>query len=84
MDLRIIGKFALMHQPSSCRNYTTLAEHHNYNCWISADFGLSNEQYTQGENGMIHCSTQCGSPAYAAPELLGHKQYGPEVDIWSM
>ena len=28
--------------------------------------------------------TQCGSPAYAAPEILGHKPYGPEVDVWSM
>ncbi|CAB1316953.1 unnamed protein product, partial [Coregonus sp. 'balchen'] len=29
-------------------------------------------------------STQCGSPAYAAPELLSRKQYGPKVDVWSM
>jgi Neu-associated kinase len=28
--------------------------------------------------------TQCGSPAYAAPELLGKKKYGPQVDVWSM
>ena len=50
----------------------------------SADFGLSNEEYVEGENGQLHCNTQCGSPAYAAPELLGHKEYGKEVDIWSM
>ena len=48
------------------------------------DFGLSNEEFTQEDAGLVHCSTQCGSPAYAAPELLGHKEYGPEVDIWSM
>ncbi|XP_077161370.1 uncharacterized protein LOC143821368 [Paroedura picta] len=29
-------------------------------------------------------STQCGSPAYAAPELLAHKKYGPKVDVWSI
>ena len=49
------------------------------------DFGLSNEEFIEGEHGhVVHCSTQCGSPAYAAPELLGYKKYGPEVDIWSM
>ena len=51
---------------------------------VIADFGLSNEEYVEGENGQLHCNTQCGSPAYAAPELLGHKEYGKEVDIWSM
>lgn len=49
------------------------------------DFGLSNHFEMQQEDGSIdYCNTQCGSPAYAAPELLGQKQYGPEVDIWSM
>ncbi|KAM3932709.1 hormonally up-regulated neu tumor-associated kinase homolog A-like [Leptodactylus fuscus] len=47
------------------------------------DFGLSNTiQY----NGLSHelLSTQCGSPAYAAPELLANKKYGPKVDVWSI
>jgi Neu-associated kinase len=53
------------------------------------DFGLSNTYGTPAPtNGYIvptdHCHTQCGSPAYAAPELLGHKNYGPEVDVWSI
>lgn len=49
------------------------------------DFGLSNEEYTVDESGKeIHCKTQCGSPAYAAPELLGQKQYGKAADIWSI
>ena len=48
------------------------------------DFGLSNEEYVMEDSKRVHCSTQCGSPAYAAPELLGHKAYGPEVDIWSL
>jgi len=44
------------------------------------DFGLSN----YSEEGKLR-STFCGSPAYAAPEmLLGTKYSGPEPDIWSL
>eukprot|EP00762_Andalucia_godoyi_P001115 ANDGO_01944.mRNA.1 SNF1-related protein kinase catalytic subunit alpha KIN10 len=44
-----------------------------------ADFGLSN---------MMHdgdfLKTSCGSPNYAAPEVISGKLYaGPEVDVWS-
>ncbi|XP_021351298.1 5'-AMP-activated protein kinase catalytic subunit alpha-2-like isoform X2 [Mizuhopecten yessoensis] len=44
-----------------------------------ADFGLSNMMY-DGE----FLRTSCGSPNYAAPEVISGKLYaGPEVDIWS-
>jgi len=40
------------------------------------DFGLSNT-YKTGE-------TACGSPCYAAPEMVSSKKYnGLNVDIWS-
>ena len=43
-----------------------------------ADFGLSND-YLYGK-----LSTPCGSPCYAAPEMVtGKKYYGDTVDIWS-
>ena len=43
-----------------------------------ADFGLSND-YIYGK-----LSTPCGSPCYAAPEMVtGKKYYGDTVDIWS-
>eukprot|EP00794_Sanderia_malayensis_P008006 gene8006-8865_t len=44
-----------------------------------ADFGLSNMMH-DGE----FLKTSCGSPNYAAPEVISGKLYaGPEVDIWS-
>ncbi|OWK63439.1 Hormonally up-regulated neu tumor-associated kinase [Lonchura striata] len=47
------------------------------------DFGLSNTARFEGlSQELLH--TQCGSPAYAAPELLAHKEYGPKVDVWSI
>uniref|UniRef100_A0A3B4AU75 non-specific serine/threonine protein kinase n=1 Tax=Periophthalmus magnuspinnatus TaxID=409849 RepID=A0A3B4AU75_9GOBI len=43
------------------------------------DFGLSNCAGILGYSDPF--STQCGSPAYAAPELLSRKKYGPKVDL---
>lgn len=43
------------------------------------DFGLSN-QYNKG--GLL--KTPCGSPCYAAPEMiLGRKYNGANIDVWS-
>lgn len=43
------------------------------------DFGLSNT-YKTGET----LKTACGSPCYAAPEMIAGKRYvGLQVDIWS-
>ncbi|NXT20166.1 HUNK kinase, partial [Syrrhaptes paradoxus] len=48
-----------------------------------SDFGLSNIAKFEGLSPeLLH--TQCGSPAYAAPELLAHRKYGPKVDVWSV
>ena len=44
------------------------------------DFGLSNTH----EGGKL-LTTACGSPCYAAPEMIAGKHYsGPLADIWSM
>lgn len=44
------------------------------------DFGLSNA-LADGE----FLKTSCGSPNYAAPEIVSGKLYtGPDVDIWSL
>ncbi|KAM8953028.1 hormonally up-regulated neu tumor-associated kinase-like [Pelodytes ibericus] len=47
------------------------------------DFGLSNTVRCEGVSQDL-LNTQCGSPAYAAPELLANKKYGPKVDVWSI
>jgi len=43
------------------------------------DFGLSNT-YEKGDT----LKTACGSPCYAAPEMIaGERYFGSKVDIWS-
>ena len=44
-----------------------------------ADFGLAN--FLEDGNFL---DTSCGSPNYAAPEVISGRMYaGPEVDVWS-
>ena len=48
---------------------------------IIVDFGLSNKFNNPKKNLF---KSACGSPSYAAPEMLnGEKYRGPPVDIWS-
>ncbi|GMH70141.1 hypothetical protein TL16_g05335 [Triparma laevis f. inornata] len=44
-----------------------------------ADFGLA-----QMLTPMKHLHTACGTPGYVAPEILKGKDYGKEVDMWSL
>ena len=50
----------------------------NFNIKI-IDFGLSNS-FTEANEKL---STTCGSPAYAAPEMIQGEAYTKAVDIWS-
>ncbi|XP_064595723.1 hormonally up-regulated neu tumor-associated kinase-like [Liolophura sinensis] len=43
------------------------------------DFGLGN--FCEGDQTL---TTQCGSPAFTAPEVFSKRKYGPPVDIWSL
>ncbi|KAL3500336.1 hypothetical protein ACH5RR_039429 [Cinchona calisaya] len=47
-----------------------------------SDFGLSALPEQQRNDGLLH--TQCGTPAYIAPEVLRKKGYdGAKADLWS-
>ncbi|XP_033116936.1 probable serine/threonine-protein kinase DDB_G0277165 [Anneissia japonica] len=54
------------------------------------DFGLSNlisnlKPVVRENSGLrVYTGTQCGSPAYAAPEIIANRKYGPKVDVWSI
>lgn len=50
------------------------------------DFGLSNIYLDENDqNGEIELKTACGSPCYAAPEMVAGKFYrGSCIDIWSI
>ena len=44
------------------------------------DFGLA-AIFSPG----VHLRVHCGSPSYAAPEIIGRQNYeGPPVDVWSL
>ena len=70
-----IGKLGIVHRDLKPENL--LLDHQN-NIKV-VDFGLGNT-YKPGEK----LKTACGSPCYAAPEMIAGKEYdGTQVDIWS-
>ncbi|MQM12724.1 hypothetical protein Taro_045642 [Colocasia esculenta] len=47
-----------------------------------SDFGLSALPEQQRKDGLLH--TQCGTPAYVAPEVIRKRGYdGTQADLWS-
>ena len=73
--IEYIHKLHIVHRDLKPEN---LLLDHNNNIKI-VDFGLSNT-YKEGEL----LKTACGSPCYAAPEMIAGKKYvGLQVDIWS-
>ena len=73
--IQYIHKNGIVHRDLKPEN---LLLDHNKNVKI-VDFGLSN-QYKPGQK----LKTACGSPCYAAPEMIAGKRYEClNVDIWS-
>jgi 5'-AMP-activated protein kinase catalytic alpha subunit len=73
--IEYIHKLGIVHRDLKPEN---LLLDHNNSIKI-VDFGLSN-LYNQGER----LKTACGSPCYAAPEMIkGEKYLGLGADIWS-
>ena len=73
--IEYIHKLGIVHRDLKPEN---LLLDHNNNIKI-VDFGLSN-LYKHGER----LKTACGSPCYAAPEMIkGEKYFGLGADIWS-
>ncbi|XP_019125405.2 hormonally up-regulated neu tumor-associated kinase homolog B [Larimichthys crocea] len=74
-----LHKHGIVHRDLKIENFL-LDEHNNIKI---VDFGLSNTLKAESLSPEL-LNTQCGSPAYAAPELLAHRKYGPKVDVWSV
>ncbi|EAR87771.2 Serine/Threonine kinase domain protein (macronuclear) [Tetrahymena thermophila SB210] len=73
--IEYMSKIGVVHRDLKPEN---LLLDHNYNIKI-VDFGLSN---TYKDNEKL--KTACGSPCYAAPEMVAGKPYnGLQTDIWS-
>jgi len=76
MLLKFVADFGLS-------NFVSGSNHSNESSSISSSGGGGGVRETSRMPAEL-CVTQCGSPAYAAPELLNNNKYGSKVDIWSM
>jgi serine/threonine protein kinase len=75
--LNYCHSLSICHRDIKCKNIMIDTKAGNILKLI--DFGLSN--WTSETK---FCNTFCGTPAFAAPEMILGKQYrGPEVDVWS-
>ncbi|KAL3884240.1 hypothetical protein ACJMK2_030458 [Sinanodonta woodiana] len=73
--------------PNIIRLYEIMETSNSYYLVMELAGGGEFIKYLAGNNvfyGDSSLQTQCGSPAYAAPEIFCNRKYGPAVDVWSL
>ncbi|CAF0989899.1 unnamed protein product [Rotaria sp. Silwood1] len=82
---QIVSTVAYMHQKGYCHRDLkpeNLLLDHKENFKL-IDFGLCAQP--KGDINLVYLGTACGSPAYAAPEILVGTNYrGDVADVWSL
>mmetsp|Transcript_30359 Transcript_30359/g.47130 ORF Transcript_30359/g.47130 Transcript_30359/m.47130 type:complete len:708 (-) Transcript_30359:153-2276(-) len=77
--LKYLHSLGIVHRDLKPENI--LLESNQANARIKiTDFGLS--KMVRGKNKFLQ--SRCGTPAYAAPELIEGKPYGSKVDMWAV
>ena len=76
-SIRYCHENGIIHRDLKPENLLYMTTEQNSIIKIS-DFGLA--RFVQNELA----TTACGTPGYVAPEIVGGKGYGKEVDYWSI
>lgn len=77
--LKYLDKHSIIHRDMKPKNILLTA---NRKVLKICDFGFAKKDTTQYKP-TLH-DTICGSPLYMAPEIMNHKLYNNQTDLWSI